>query len=147
MPQIEEVTQIDLARPHRREITVGIAGYGTVGRATAEILAQNAEEIRQRTGGVAIRVSHVYSRSAASIENKSEGIVYLDTWDRLVRADEDPDIVVEAIGGVDTSSRLVRAAIESGKPVVTANKALIAQCGEELFALADRKGVAIGIEA
>ena len=147
MPQIEEVTQIDLPKPQRREITVGIAGYGTVGRATAEILAQNAEEIRRRTGGVAIRVTHVYSRSAANIENKSDGVVYLDTWDRLVKAEEDPDIVVEAMGGVDTSSRLVRAAIESGKPVVTANKALIAQCGEELFALADRRGVAIGIEA
>src|SRR5262249_27784631 len=108
-----------------REVRLGIVGYGTVGRATAEILAHNAEEIHRRTGGVSIRVTRVFQRNASNSVNPEDGILYLDDWTRVVSADADTDIIVEALGGVDTSSRVARASIESGKAFVTSNKALI----------------------
>ena len=147
MPKTEEISEINGAQPARKEIRVGIVGYGTVGRATAEILAHNAEEIRQRTGGVSIRVTKASRRNVRDGERSPEGTVFVQNWERDITAADDVDLVVEAIGGVDTSVRVVRSSIEHGKAVVTANKALIAQCGEELFALADQKGVPIGIEA
>src|SRR5215471_1099250 len=147
MPEIEEAVETDQVKPKKKEIRVGIVGYGTVGRATAEILTRNADEIRRRTGGVSIRVTRVARRSQRSAERSPDGILFLQDWDRDVVAAEDVDLVVEAIGGIDTAYRVVRSSVEQGKAVVTANKALIAQCGEELFALADQKLVPIGIEA
>jgi homoserine dehydrogenase len=129
-----------------REVRVGIIGYGTVGRATAEILAHNAEEIRRRTDGVSIRVTRLCRKGARSSEAGVNGIAVVPNWEQVVNA-EDVDIVVEAIGGTDVAYEVIRSSIENGKAVVTANKALIAQYGEELFALADRKKLPIGIEA
>jgi len=129
-----------------REVRVGIVGYGTVGRATAEILVGHAEEIRQRTDGVSIRVTRACRKSARNSERTPEGIPLFSDWRKVVNSD-DVDIVVEAIGGTDVAYDVVRCSIENGKPVVTANKALIAQFGEELFSLADAKRVPIGIEA
>jgi len=128
--QTEEAVTMKTSEPEPiREVRLGIVGYGTVGRATAEILAHNAEEIHRRTGGVSIRVTRVFQRNASNSVNPEDGILYLDDWTRVVSADADTDIIVEALGGVDTSSRVARASIESGKAFVTSNKALIAQCG------------------
>jgi homoserine dehydrogenase len=129
-----------------REVRVGIVGYGTVGRATAEILAHNAEEIRRRTDGVSIRVTRLCRKGARSSEAGVNGITVVPHWEHVVNAD-DVDIVVETMGGTDVAYAVIRSSIENGKAVVTANKALIAQFGEELFALADRKNLPIGIEA
>ncbi|HKE32892.1 MAG TPA: homoserine dehydrogenase [Candidatus Angelobacter sp.] len=148
MQQTEEAVTLKISEPEPiREVRIGIVGYGTVGRATAEILAHNAEEIRQRTDGISIRVTRVFQRNASNSVNPEDGILYLNDWTRVVSVDADTDIIVEALGGVDTSSRVARASIENGKAFVTSNKALIAQCGEELFALAAAKSVPIGIEA
>jgi homoserine dehydrogenase len=147
MPEIEAaVMEIDRREPARKEIRVGIAGYGTVGRATAQILERNAEEIRRRTGGASIRVTRACRRNARQSGRTAEGILLFADWREIVES-RDVDIVVETLGGVDTAYQVVRAAVESGKAVVTANKALIAKCGEELFALAGKKRVPIGIEA
>ena len=129
-----------------KEVRVGIIGYGTVGRATAEILAHNAEEIRRRTDGVSIRVTRLCRKGARSSEASVNGVAVVPNWEQVVNAD-DVDIVVEAMGGTDVAYEVIRSSIENGKAVVTANKALIAQFGEELFALADRKKLPIGIEA
>ncbi len=147
MRTIEEPMSLEpaLFQP-MREVRVGIVGYGTVGRATAEILAVNAEEIRRRTDGVSIRVTRLCRKGARSSEAGVNGVAIVPKWEQVVGAD-DVDIVVEAIGGTDVAYQVVRSSIEQGKAVVTANKALIARFGEELFALADKKKLPIGIEA
>jgi homoserine dehydrogenase len=147
MRTIEETILIEPTPLHQtREVRVGIIGYGTVGRATAEILALNAEEIQRRTDGVSIRVTRLCRKGARSSEAGVNGVAVVPDWEQVVNAD-DVDIVVEAMGGTDVAYQVIRSSIEKGKAVVTANKALIAQYGEELFALADKKKLPIGIEA
>jgi homoserine dehydrogenase len=147
MPEIDEVaTHTPQAAPPRSEIRVGIVGFGTVGRATAQILAAHAEDIRQRTGGVSVTVSHICRRSPKAGETFDSGVRVSREW-RDVVSDSSLDIIVEAIGGTDAAYEVVRASLENGKAVVTANKALLALRGEELFGLARQKNLPIGIEA
>ena len=130
----------------RPQVRVGIVGYGTVGRATAEILLSHAEEIRERTGGISVIVTRICRRRAGTAENGANGVPIVSDWRQVVAAD-DVDIVVEAIGGTTTAFDVVKSSLEHGKAVVTANKALIALHGEALFALAREKNLPIGIEA
>ncbi len=130
----------------RKEVRVGIVGYGTVGRAAAEILTSHAQEIRERTGGVSVVVTRICRKSPKAAEAGVNGLRIVADWREVVSAD-DVDIVIEAVGGITTANEIVRAALENGKPVVTANKALLARFGEELFALARQKNLPIGIEA
>jgi homoserine dehydrogenase len=147
MPEIETLASEEIEKPRSaKEIRVGIVGYGNVGRATAGIIAQNADEIRQRTGGVSLRLTRVCRRNVSGAERTPEGALLCSDWKNVVNAD-DVDIVVEAIGGTDPAYSIARSSLEAGKAVVTANKVLIAECGEELFALAHEKGALIGIEA
>ncbi|HEY6348884.1 MAG TPA: homoserine dehydrogenase [Candidatus Angelobacter sp.] len=148
MPEIEEIEIAEEKQdePARKDVRVGIVGYGTVGRATAEILASHGEEIRRRTNGISICVTQACRRAPRHAEHTAEGFAVVSDWRKVVTA-EDVDIVVEAMGGTEVAREVVRTSIEHGKAVVTANKALIAQFGEELFALADLKRVPIGIEA
>jgi homoserine dehydrogenase len=150
MPEIEvasaETKAARSASPRKKLVRVGIVGYGTVGKATAEILAANAAEIEQRTDGVSVVVTRICRRSARESECGINGVKIVSDW-REVTSAPDADIVVEAMGGTDVAGQVVRAALENGKAVVTANKALIALHGEELFALAREKNLPIGIEA
>ena len=127
-------------------VRVGIVGYGTVGRATAEILSSHAEEIRQRTDGVSIVVSRIARKSPRASETGINGIPVVSDWREVVEA-PDVDIVVESMGGTGVAYDVFRTALENGKAVVTANKALLAKSGNELFALAREKNLPIGIEA
>src|SRR6476659_1002603 len=128
------------------QVRVGIVGYGTVGRATAEILASHAAEISERTGGVSIVVTRISRKKPAAAEKGVNGIAVVSDWRQVASAD-DVDIVVEAIGGTTVARDVVRTSLEHGKAVVTANKALIALHGDELFTLAQEKNLPIGIEA
>src|SRR5882672_5824059 len=128
------------------QVRVGIVGYGTVGRATAEILCSHAEEIREKSGGICIVITRISRKKPRASEVGVNGIVVVSDWRQVVTA-EDVDIVVEAIGGTTIAREVVRASLENGKAVVTANKALIALHGDELFALAQEKNLPIGIEA
>jgi homoserine dehydrogenase len=150
MRQTEPAAQAGPVEGHRvttgKEVRVGIIGYGTVGRATAEILTHNAEEIRSRTGGIALRVTRLCRKTGGGVESGPSGIAIESDWKKIVEAG-DVDIVVEAIGGTDTAYDVVRASLENNKAVVTANKALIARHGDQLFALANERKLPIGIEA
>ena len=147
MRGIEEAEEKQKANHNNAELVrVGIVGYGTVGRATAEILFSHAEEIRQRTGGISIVVTRISRRKPKASETGVNGIAVVSDWRQVVTAD-DVDIVVEAIGGTTVARDVVRTSLENGKAVVTANKALIALHGDELFALAQEKNLPIGIEA
>ena len=129
-----------------KPINVGLLGIGTVGSGTWDVLSRNASEI-QRRAGRAIRISQVADKDvkkARSIVGK-KALVTKDGFS-LVR-DKNIDIVVELIGGYTIAKQLALEAIANGKHVVTANKALLATHGNEIFKAAQKKGVMVGFEA
>jgi homoserine dehydrogenase len=129
-----------------KPINVGLLGIGTVGGGTWTVLTRNQEEITRRAGRP-IRITAVADRDLARARELTGGLARLtDDAFSLVR-DPDIDIVVELIGGYTTARELVLEAIENGKHVVTANKALLAVYGNEIFAAAQRKGVMVAFEA
>src|SRR5262252_7173032 len=115
-------------------VRVGIVGFGTIGRATAEIISAHADLIAQRSG-VRIVVTCVCRRSGIKKEDIPSGARAVSDWKLLVVA-SDVDVIVETMGGTDEARQLVLASLERSKSVVTANKNLLAQYGDELFALA-----------
>ena len=127
-----------------KTVNIGICGLGTVGGGTLNVLRRNAQEISARTG-CHIVVSHIGARKDKPGYDLSNITVERDIF-AVAKAPE-VDIVVELIGGYDTAKDLILTAIEHGKHVVTANKALIAEHGNEIFAAAAAKGVAVYYEA
>lgn len=127
-----------------KPVNVGICGLGTVGSGTFNVLQRNKAEISARTGRD-IRVTHVGTRKGNTACDLSGVIVEKDIF--AVADAADVDIVVELIGGYDVAKALVLRAIANGKHVVTANKALIAVHGNEIFAAAKAKGVTVCYEA
>ena len=126
------------------KVNIGICGLGTVGSGTFNLLGTNAAEIARKTG-VDIAVSHVGCRRDHPECDLSGVKVSRDVFD--VVNDPEVHIVCELIGGDDVALELVKQAIGNRKHVVTANKALIAIHGDELFDLANAKGVSIMFEA
>ncbi|MDO4696805.1 MAG: homoserine dehydrogenase [Neisseria sp.] len=128
-----------------KAVNVGIVGLGTVGSGTARVLRDNAAEISRRLGR-AVRVSVVCSRSEEKAREIAPDAVFVTNPFDLVGR-EDVDIVVELFGGTDIAKDIVLQALENGKHVVTANKKLLAEYGNEVFALAERKNVMVNFEA
>jgi len=128
-------------------VNIGLLGMGTVGGGTVSVLTGNAGEIARRAGRE-IRIAH-----AAAHQYDPRSIRGLDRIGRIsedafaVVEDPDIDIVIELIGGYSPAKELVLGAIERGKHVVTANKALIALHGNEIFAAARARGVMVAFEA
>ena len=129
-----------------KPVKVGLLGLGTVGGGTAVILKRNAEEIARRAGR-GIEVDFIATLDADAAANLGIENVRLTDDAFAVVNDPDIDIVVELIGGYSPAKELVLKAIENGKHVVTANKALIAMHGDEIFAKAQEKGVVVAFEA
>ena len=125
-------------------VKVGICGLGTVGGGSYRVLRRNAALIQARAGR-SIEVTHVGARRDNPDCPTGDTRVSRDIFS--VVDDPDIDIVVETIGGCDVARDLVLRAIDNGKHVVTANKALIAEHGNELFKRAAEKGVTISYEA
>jgi homoserine dehydrogenase len=127
-------------------VKVGLLGLGTVGGGTFNVLNRNADEITRRAGR-GIVVSHAAAREYDP--GGLPGIDAIDVRDDAFALVEDPDveIIVELIGGYEPARELVLKAIANGKHVVTANKALIAMHGNEIFAAAQDKGVMVAFEA
>ena len=127
-------------------VRIGLLGLGTVGGGTVNVLSRNAQEIGRR-GGRDIIVTRAAARDLnATRICKTDGIQLTTDPFEVVNA-QDVDIVVELIGGDKLSKDLVIQAITNGKHVVTANKALIALHGNEIFALAQQYGVMVAFEA
>jgi homoserine dehydrogenase len=129
-----------------KPINVGLLGLGTVGSGTIEVLRRNGEEISRRAGRK-IRITHASARDINKPRTVSlEGITLVADPSAIV-TNPDIDIICELIGGDTTAKALVLQAIENGKHVVTANKALLAKHGNEIFAAAQRKKVMVAFEA
>ena len=129
-----------------KPIQVGLLGIGTVGSGTFAVLARNQQEILRRAGrGIEIAVVADLDTARAGKIVGGRARVVSDA--RAVIADPTIDIVVELIGGYGIARELVLEAIAAGKHVVTANKALLAVHGNEIFAAASRRGVMVAFEA
>jgi homoserine dehydrogenase len=127
-----------------KAVKVGICGLGTVGSGTFNVLTRNAQDITRRAGREII-IQQVGSRRDNPAADTANTDFTRDIFE--VATNPDIDIVVELIGGYDVAKKLVLLAIENGKHVVTANKALIAEHGTEIFAAAEAKGVSVMYEA
>ena len=125
-------------------LRIGVCGVGTVGLATIEILRQQSDLISVRAGR-AVQIRHVGARRDHADHDYGDARVSRDVME--VARDPEVDVLVELIGGTTVAYDLIKLAIDQGKDIVTANKALIAEHGNELFALAESAGVQIGFEA
>jgi homoserine dehydrogenase len=129
-----------------KPINVGLLGIGTVGGGTFTVLKRNEEEITRRAGRP-IRITAVADKNLELAKSiVGSGVRLTDDAFSIV-TDPEIDIVVELIGGYGVAKELVLKAIENGKHVVTANKALLAVHGNEIFAAAQKKGVMVAFEA
>jgi len=127
-------------------IRVGLLGCGVVGGSLVGLLAGRADDIEARTG-LRFEVGPVAVRSLDKARPAEVDPALLTTDPTAVVDDPDVDVVVELMGGVEPARSLVAKALAAGKPVVTANKALLASVGAELFAVADAAGVDLLFEA
>ena len=128
------------------EVRVGILGCGNVGAALVRLLDENRDLISRRTG-VQLHAVRVAVRNLAKDRDVvlAEGVLTNDA--ESVVSDPDVDVIVETIGGVEPARSLVLGALKASKPVVTANKELLANFGQELFEAAENAGVDLLFEA
>ena len=129
-----------------KPIHVGLLGIGTVGGGTFTVLTRNQEEITRRAGRP-IRIVKVADLNIELAKQVTQGAVEVTNDAFSVVSDPNIDIVVELIGGSTVARDLVLKAIANGKHVVTANKALLALHGNEIFAAAQKRGVIVAFEA
>ena len=127
-----------------RSVNIGICGLGTVGAGVYNVLSRNSKHINSRAN-CDIVISQVGARRDNPNCDTADTDVSRDIFD--VARNPDIDIVVELIGGTDVAFELVMLALENGKHVVTANKALIAMHGMEIFAAAESRGLIVAYEA
>lgn len=127
-------------------VRIGLLGLGTVGASVVDVLRRNASDIERRAGRK-IAVTHAVVRDAARARDCGLDGIEISTDIETVVSNPDIDIVVELIGGETVALQAVEQAIANGKQVVTANKALIAKHGNDLFAAAQKAGVSIAFEA
>jgi homoserine dehydrogenase len=129
-----------------RALRVGLLGCGNVGGALASLIVDDAERIAAKTGQ-RLELGAVAVRSRARQRDVAVPDELLTTDPHGVASDPDIDVVVEVIGGIEPARSLILTALKSGKPVVTANKELLANCGPELFEAAADAGVDLLFEA
>jgi homoserine dehydrogenase len=129
----------------KQDIRIGLLGLGTVATGVVKLLERNQPAIRKRLGA-GLRVAAVAVRNAARRRDVDVDRRKLTVDARRIVADPAIDVVVELIGGLEPARTLVLAAIRAGKDVVTANKALLAVHGAEIFQAAERAGVGLGFE-
>jgi len=128
-----------------RTVKVGLIGFGTVGAGVVRILQKNSELITRRLGA-RIELKKVADLDVTTYRGVSLGAGVLTTKAEEVLEDPEIEIVMELIGGIEPAKSFILKAIRNGKHVVTANKALLALHGEEIFGEADRRGVDVNFE-
>lgn len=129
-----------------KQVKIGIIGFGTVGTGTVKILLNQRELIKKRTG-IDIILKRVADKDIKRPREITlpQGLLIPDAWEII--NDREIDIVVELVGGIHPAKDFIIEALKKGKHVVTANKALLAEHGNEIFSLAKEKGLQIGFEA
>jgi homoserine dehydrogenase len=128
------------------EVGVGLIGFGTIGTGVAKVLRQNADVIERRLG-FPLRLVRIADLDLETDRGVDLDGIGFDADANALIADPQVSIVIELIGGYDVAKRMILSAIDAGKSVVTANKALLAMHGKEIFDAADRAGVDVAFEA
>ena len=126
-------------------VKVGLVGTGTVGGGCLDILRNHKEEFK-RHFGIDIELTRVCSRQPEVAESYGLSDIFTTDFHEVIE-DPEVDLVIELIGGTTFAKEVVIGALQNGKRVVTANKALMASCGEEVMSVAEEKGVEIAFEA
>ena len=126
-------------------VKVGLVGTGTVGGGCLDILRNHKEEFK-RHFGIDIELTRVCSRQPEVAESYGLSDIFTTDFHEVIE-DPEVDLVIELIGGTTFAKEVVIGALQNGRSVVTANKALMASCGEEVMSLAEEKGVEIAFEA
>lgn len=126
-------------------VKVGLVGTGTVGGGCLDILRNHKEEFK-RHFGIDIELTRVCSRQPEVAESYGLSDIFTTDFHEVIE-DPEVDLVIELIGGTTFAKEVVIGALQNGKSVVTANKAFMASCGEEVMNLAEEKGVEIAFEA
>ncbi len=134
-----------VAMTSKTTIGLGLLGCGTVGQSFCQLIDAQREEIERRTG-LCFEVRRIAVRDTSKTREGIDSALLTSRPQDVVEAD-DVDVVIEAMGGVELANELVMAAFAAGKPVVTANKELLALHGPELFEAASNAGVDLGLEA
>jgi homoserine dehydrogenase len=129
-----------------KPVSVGVIGLGTVGAGTVDVLRRNGEEISRRAGRE-IKVTRAAVRDLARSRDCNTAGISLTANPHEIVEDPEIDVVIELIGGCDAAFDLISAALDHGKHVVTANKALIATRGNEIFHQASSAGLVVAFEA
>lgn len=126
-------------------IKIGLIGYGTVGSSLYKLIARNGDSYKKRLG-VDVQVARIGVKDLSKKREGAPDNIFCQGFDDII---EDPEIsiIIELIGGVEIPCKLIRQALSKGKQVITANKALLAEYGEELFKLARENGVRLKFEA
>ena len=132
--------------PNQRTVAIGVLGCGNVGAALIEQVGRRSDSIFERTG-MRLEITKVAVRSLSKERDVELDTSVLTTDAHEVVSDPSIDLVVEVIGGIEPARELISTALKNGKPVVTANKELLANVGVELFADADAAGVDLLFEA
>ena len=127
-------------------MNIGLIGIGTVGGGTYRVLKENADEIFNKTG-IEIKITHVADKNLKLAKDTVDKEIIIEEDAFALLENSSIDIIVELIGGTGIALDIVRKALESGKHVVTANKALIAMHGEELIKIANQNNVILAYEA
>ncbi len=130
----------------KKEFNVAVVGCGTVGGATASLLLKNKEHIKTKTG-INYNLKYIYTIDTKSALNKGFSKELLADDFNTILKDPEVDLVVELVGGTTYAKEYVEQALNAKKHVVTANKALLAKFGKELFGIARKNNVSIGFEA
>ncbi|MDR2463145.1 MAG: homoserine dehydrogenase, partial [Verrucomicrobiales bacterium] len=127
-----------------KTVGIGLIGCGVVGGGFVKHLLRNHDLIAERTG-IDLQIKRIAEPNAARVPESLSAVV-TDDWKKLL-ADDEVRVIVELMGGKTLALEVAKASLSAGKPLVTANKALLAHAGEELFALADRQRTGIYFEA
>lgn len=130
-----------------RTISVGLLGLGNVGSGVVKLLADNADAIRQRLGGSAVAIRRIAVREADKPRLVDVAPALITTDVNAILADPEIEIIIELVGGEEPARTYLLDAIARGKHIVTANKALLAAHGDEIFAAAEQRGVDVYYEA
>jgi homoserine dehydrogenase len=128
------------------EIRVGLIGFGTVGSGLVRVLSENQDPIRRKLG-IPVRLTRIADLDITTDRGVPVDRSILTTDAKSILTDPGIDVVVELIGGDEPAKSFLLEAIRNKKHVVTANKALLAKSGEEIFAEAEKQGVGVGFEA
>lgn len=128
-----------------RNINIGLIGFGTVGSGVHHLIEANGETLRGRTG-LNIRIATICDLAVEKVRAAAPGARVIAGYEEVLN-DPGIDIVIELIGGIEPAKTIITGALRKGKHVVTANKKLLAEQGDEIFKLANGKGPSLGFEA